>query len=346
MVALLAVGSMVSEGHESVLYRLGLLLALCWLNTWCTARLVVVFFALSLVDQLAIQQRAGISLVVFIGWNLLVSISVIYVVALRDRLRQEHQQMQENSGHLQSLIKRLELSLAQIHDIRQPATSLNLTLRQLIHSVEQTPSCSSSTLDTLYTAFESSSLLNERLAAARSLLQEDGLKIKAVSLEWLIEQCLQELQPRLQAHQILCQCHSHLPEGTTLSADECTLRLAILNLLNNAIDELQHCLGKRLLMISLHWDRETIVLAVEDSGPGFPHGVTRGARRHSTKSGGLGLGLRLVEGISDAHHAQLSYGRSSRYGGARVALSFPLPSSQCRGSSSAPAQRPLLIQNH
>ena len=344
MAALFQVDNVLSGHHVHVFGRLFLVAALIWLSKQVTVGLAIVSLVLSLVWVLT-QQQLDLRCLLNSAVDLVLTAGILYVAVLKDRLRRAQQDLQESSSQLQESVETLQLSLAQVHDIRQPATSLNLNLRQLIYSLETDDSVSPGALGNLYSAFESSALLSERLTAAQSILQKSSLQKVPVDLAQLIDRCLKEAWPRLEAHDIELSWLNHLSAGIRVQADERSLTLAILNLLNNAIDELQDCLGQRMLAIAVHQDSKAIVLAIEDSGPGFPSATATGPIARSSKPAGMGLGLKLVESVCRVHGVQLSYGRSCHWGGARVALSFPLMTTHRTGSCSAPVQQPLPIQN-
>ncbi|MFZ9172567.1 sensor histidine kinase [Vulcanococcus sp.] len=344
MAQLYAIDLFFAEHHLHVLVRLILLAALIWFSKTVTVRLAIVSAAFALAWILA-QRHTDFWCLLNCLVDLLLSVGIVYVAVLKDRLRGAQHGLQVFACQLQESVESLQLSLAQVHDIRQPATSLHLNLRQLIYSLETDDSVSPGALGNLYSAFEGSALLNERLTAAQSILQKNVLQKVPVDLAQLIDRCLKEVWPRLEAHDIELSWLNHMSTGIRVQADERSLTLAILNLLNNAIDELQGCLGQRSLAIALHSDSKAIVLAIEDSGQGFPSAMATGPMVRSSKPAGMGLGLKLVESVCRVHGVQLSYGRSCHWGGARVALSFPLMTTHRTGSCSAPVQQPLPIQN-
>ena len=66
-----------------------------------------------------------------------------------------------------------------------------------------------------------------------------------------------------------------------------------------------------------------MLLAVEDSGPGFSDLALEQLPLHTTKPQGTGLGLYLVEQICSNHGGRLEVGRSS-LGGASVRMHLRL----------------------
>jgi len=110
----------------------------------------------------------------------------------------------------------------------------------------------------------------------------------------------------------------------TLHADEDGLRQVLMNLAQNArkatreLDDPRLKLGSRL-------ERDRIVIAVEDNGPGIPPADRAQVFEpyRSGSAGGLGLGLALVKGIILAHEGRVTV-EDGTLGGARLRLELPV----------------------
>lgn len=131
--------------------------------------------------------------------------------------------------------------------------------------------------------------------------------------------------------------------------DALELTQAVLNGLRNASDALasvQH----RQVRLSYGCEAPWAWLRVEDNGPGLPADQLKNATEpfFTTKAGGLGLGLSIVESIAQRHggHLILAHAAPGGLGGATFELRLPLlcptartPSS-CVSSDSATASEP------
>ena len=98
------------------------------------------------------------------------------------------------------------------------------------------------------------------------------------------------------------------------------------NLLDNAI---KYSPGGGTVDVEVRREADALVLSVQDSGPGIPEEdrervLDRFYRVTRTQTTGSGLGLAIVKSIADLHGAQLVLDRSSRLGGLRVELRFPV----------------------
>ena len=113
--------------------------------------------------------------------------------------------------------------------------------------------------------------------------------------------------------------------------DAILIRQVLINLFDNVS---MHASGATLVWLHIRQEGERVLLSVEDDGGGFPRDWRFGAlsdplkthvqgsasdgRRH------MGLGLSVCEAILKAHGSPISFGRSSRHGGAAVKFFLPL----------------------
>ena len=102
--------------------------------------------------------------------------------------------------------------------------------------------------------------------------------------------------------------------------------MMINNLLQNAVNY-----GKSQVSVSLLKKRSSIVLSIEDDGPGIPAELrdemlkpfVRGKNEEANASGkGYGMGLAIVSRIAQWHDAQFVIGHSDSLGGARFDIVF------------------------
>jgi signal transduction histidine kinase len=103
----------------------------------------------------------------------------------------------------------------------------------------------------------------------------------------------------------------------------------IINLTMNAIEAMQAVAGRaRKLTVRSHQDDSgQVIVAVEDSGPGF-RAESQDRLFHaffSTKPGGLGMGLSICRSIIEAHGGRLSASANADRG---ATFQFALPSAE------------------
>jgi two-component system, LuxR family, sensor kinase FixL len=107
--------------------------------------------------------------------------------------------------------------------------------------------------------------------------------------------------------------------------DTIQIQQVLLNLLVNAAEAVQDRPSPAIRLRSWSDSSESIIIAVEDSGPGVPIEAGRDlfAPFQSTKAEGVGIGLSICRSIMEAHGGQIWCDNESTLGGARFLLSLP-----------------------
>ena len=91
-------------------------------------------------------------------------------------------------------------------------------------------------------------------------------------------------------------------EPLTIHADSIQLQQAILNLVKNSIEAMVGLDDKKIKIQAGRANNNRLYLSVTDTGPGFPSDYEPGT---TTKPTGMGLGLKIVHQIVDAHDGEL-----------------------------------------
>jgi two-component system, OmpR family, sensor kinase len=143
-----------------------------------------------------------------------------------------------------------------------------------------------------------------------------------VDLEQLAREAVAEVLPQAQARGI----DVGLAPGPPLAVSGSRQALGVLlrNLLDNAV---KYTPADGTVDIRVEQAADSVVLAVEDSGPGIPaaerHRVfDRFYRVPGSDAPGSGLGLAIVRAVAERHHATVELERSERLGGLRAAVRF------------------------
>jgi signal transduction histidine kinase len=113
-----------------------------------------------------------------------------------------------------------------------------------------------------------------------------------------------------------------------VEVDPDRIRQAVDNLIDNA---LRYTPAGTSIGITAGIDKATLVIAVSDSGPGFPpeflpHAFERFRRADAARApqdGGAGLGLAIVQSIAQAHGGR-AVAENRPGGGAAVRLQLPV----------------------
>jgi C4-dicarboxylate-specific signal transduction histidine kinase len=92
------------------------------------------------------------------------------------------------------------------------------------------------------------------------------------------------------------------PTGLALDADPDLLAQVLINLMHNAAQAMAER-ATPLLALRLYAERETVVIEVEDNGPGVPEALRQDVFLpfFTTRAAGTGVGLNLARQIVVAH---------------------------------------------
>jgi PAS domain S-box-containing protein len=120
-----------------------------------------------------------------------------------------------------------------------------------------------------------------------------------------------------------------IPPGLPrLTGDRVHLQQVLLNLLVNAMDAMSNCpvADRRITVRATRPDPHTVEIAVSDAGVGIPPGELDRVFTpfHTTKHGGLGLGLPICRSIVEAHGGSISVKNNPERG---ATARFSLPAS-------------------
>jgi len=142
----------------------------------------------------------------------------------------------------------------------------------------------------------------------------------------LARQVIADLYPQLEARH----------QKIELVADEAHMQgdaFALLTLLTNLIDNASKYSGDEgEIKVRIEHCGNSVVLTVEDSGPGIPEDQYAkvferfyrvGGDRHASGIQGSGIGLAIVQHIAEIHGANISLSTSSFESGLAVCITFP-----------------------
>jgi signal transduction histidine kinase len=208
-----------------------------------------------------------------------------------------------------------EMAARVAHEVRNPLTAIKMQL-QLLSEPGNTGQ-----IEPLVDEIRRLELI------VNTLLQQGQPPIlhpAAIDLNRVIKEVAQLFQPHLAHQGLVLQLALH-PDLPRTWADADRIKQILVNLLVNARDALSE--GDTILIRSDITDAGNMAqFEVADSGPGIPEdkrSVLFLAGHRSEKPQGLGLGLRLVHELTEAHGGIVDLGEST-LGGASFRIRLPL----------------------
>lgn len=164
----------------------------------------------------------------------------------------------------------------------------------------------------------------------RFVRRRDGERA-AHDLNTLVRQAVELIRPELRRLAIRLELDT--PEGALLvHADDVLITQVILNLLRNAFEALSDgAPDDRIVRVRTASDANTVACTVEDNGKAISDEVFARLFEtfHTTKRGGLGLGLAICRSIVDAHGGRIE---ASRLPAGGAAFRFTLPRATVRST--------------
>jgi PAS domain S-box-containing protein len=224
-----------------------------------------------------------------------------------------------------SLLGELTASIA--HEVGQPLTAIEANTQATLLWVDQVPP----NIKEIRDLGASTAVQVQRAADIIHRIRSMAVRIDPVyeyiEVNPVIQDSLLFLRNELRRNQIETSLRlgDHLPK---ILGDRVQLQQVIVNLSVNAIQSMASINGtpRELRITSAESSDGTILIEIEDSGTGIEDGALGRLFESffTTKSSGMGIGLRICRSIIDAHGGRIfAANRTDRAGGARFSIVVP-----------------------
>lgn len=263
------------------------------------------------------------------GW-----MSSILDISDRKRFEELNRLQQEKLQASARMVAMGEIASTLAHELNQPLaaiTSYTTGALNLLH--DPAAHLDNTGLDRIRGALEKANAQAQRaghvIRSVHSLAKRREPHRETVDLPALVADVVQVAELRASQHFITIKTHIR-PDTQTVLADPMMLEQVLLNLTRNAIEAMRNVEPeRRVLRIGASADPlapDSVTISVADHGCGIPQHV----REHlfspffSTKSDGMGMGLKICRTVVEFHGGTLTY--ADNPGGGTI-FRFSLPAS-------------------
>jgi PAS domain S-box-containing protein len=213
-----------------------------------------------------------------------------------------------------------EVARRMAHEIKNPLTPIQLSAERLQVKLEDKLEPAERQIlmratDTIVNQVES---MKNLVNAFSQYARLPNPNITWIDLNALIREILSLYEDSLPA---TARLDNNLPR---IGADPSLLRQVLVNLFKNAQEAMVDTPDAHI-NVSTRLEGETVILCIEDNGPGFPESLmSRLFEPYATnKPKGTGLGLPIVKKIIEEHHGSIDV-RNLTPRGARVCIKMPM----------------------
>lgn len=219
------------------------------------------------------------------------------IVILRDVTGDRAQATRELESERFNAIRGLASSVA--HEIGNPLSSLLYRLRLMHDDLEETHEVTEQTFEDLRVAQNEVARIDMIIKQFLGAMRHTAPSLAKGSLRQVVEETLEVMRPELEDRRIavLLSCPDDLPP---VYIDANQMKQVFFNILRNALQAMP---GGGRLALSLSADERSVCVAIRDSGSGIPEEEFRRIFEayHTTKQGGNGIGLMIVQRIVRDH---------------------------------------------
>jgi signal transduction histidine kinase len=276
-----------------------------------------------LIDE-ELQRFRIVQILIVIGSFLLVTLAGTMIVRY-DRERERTADLRERLTHVSRVVTLGEMATGLAHEINQPLTAIAAQAQASVNRLRGGGATDPAVLESLGLISDEALRAGEVIRRLRSLVQRSESERQIIDLNEVIREVRRLVQSDIKASGFRFLTRLSTAPVTVL-ADPIQMQQVLLNLIRNALDAMREGHGNihDAIIVESRIDEGTAEIRVIDGGPGFPEDTRAKFFEpfHTTKTGGLGLGLSISRTILETHGGTL---RHADEPGPGAALSFTLP---------------------
>jgi signal transduction histidine kinase len=228
----------------------------------------------------------------------------------------EKKKVQQELIRLEKLMMTGNIARSIAHEVRNPLTNIGLSLEQL----RSEPADSDDA--TIYYDIIKRNVgrINELITAMLNSSKPSQLDLQPQLLNQVIDEAVAIAEDRLRLQEVTLE--KRYAEGLPpLPLDQEKIKMALLNIINNAIEAVPTGTGR--ITIKTGEDARNQYVQITDNGPGIESDILDKLfdAFHTSKSGGMGLGLTATQNIINSHEGKI-YPTSTPGEGATFTIAF------------------------
>jgi signal transduction histidine kinase len=224
----------------------------------------------------------------------------------QERMAEATQRQQTLLAHASRLNTLGEMASGLVHEINQPVTAITLYAETGLTRLRNQPSNLTEARETLEKIAAQSARASAIIQRIRRFARQGKPHHAVVRVRDLLDETADFLNLEARRHAVRIT-YDAAPDLPPVLADPLQIQQVILNLVRNAVDAMGAGQGSRAITLHARPDRETVEIAVQDTGPGLDPELMNQLLTpfFTTKPDGLGLGLPISQAIVEAHGGRL-----------------------------------------
>ncbi|WP_433996078.1 trifunctional serine/threonine-protein kinase/ATP-binding protein/sensor histidine kinase [Bradyrhizobium liaoningense] len=264
---------------------------------------------------------------------------VAFVVDLTERKRAEaaireserrYSEIQMELVHANRVATLGQLSASIAHEVNQPVGAALNNASAALRWLSKDPADLENARQSINRIFANGNRVGEIVGRMRALFKKAPLRKEDVDINGALLEVIALTRGEAVKNGVSVQ--SHLADGLPLiQGDRVQVQQVIMNLIINAVEALSSVNDRprELVITTSNGEPHSVLVAVRDSGPGLNSVDLERvfAPFHTTKPGGLGMGLSICRTIIEAHGGRL-WATAAEPQGATFQFTLPTQSSQ------------------
>lgn len=272
-------------------------------------------------DRISASTRSRwlVWLAILFSMSLIVSTTALFLFRLGTHTQELEQALKTSETRRLADLSKFVVSMA--HELRNPLNSIRLNLftsEKLIRG--DSPIDQEEALVMIHESVCEIERVNELIGQLLGFVKADETEETWLNFDTEIQSILHFMKSTHDLHHIRIdyRCEEQNAIG---KVSKKYFRQILINLLQNARQAMPE---GGLIHLHLHTSSQSVILAIEDSGPGVASNLFEKIFEpfYSTHQDGAGLGLAVVKNLIEATGGSISCQRSSRFGGMRFTLRF------------------------